>query len=367
MARPSRFPWRKLLVLGSLAVLVLGATLPPPQVPPTVSILQVVRGTYEGNATLTVTLAIAGGSRSLNLTALLFPLTTSANVSAVHFYMDPGYPVLGNPADVYGVLDHLTPALRDRGYRGTVDAVDTAELVRVLQSNDTPVVVLASTAVPAAVLSNATNLLTPWLDRGGILVWTGDLIGGYIGEPGQTSVAWDEPQNLQWEGERKIFGSPVVAAFAPEPGNASVPTWVGSWLGLRYPLDQVGAHARLAAELGGFPMGFESSGPDPSTSIAWVPVGRGGVVLFGYMPVLPFGVASEDVIANDIAQILVSGAFRWNRAAAPGLHELTVAPGNTTTITFSAFLPAGTTGVRLYAYSAGPLPIVAFSDDFGLP
>ncbi len=358
---------RKLLALGILAVFILGATVPLVQVAPAISVLSTTGGSTSGTPTLTARLAIAAGSRALNMTALFIPLTQSGAIPGIDVYEDPAYPVVGSIGDIYGVFDHLGPALRDRGYGGPIDVVNAIDLVAILRSNDTPVVVMPSSVIPDAVLSNATNLLTPWLDRGGVLVWTGDLIGGYIGLPGETRITWNASQNLQWAGEQRIFGSPVVAAAQPFPGTATVATPIATWLDLRYPLDFVGAHVRLAVDRGGFPMGFMSADVDPSTSIAWVPVGRGGVILFGYMPVLPFGYSSEDVIASDIAQIVMSGIYRWNAAAAPGLFTIAVGAGETRVLNITAILPPNTADARLYVYSTGPLPPVTFSTDFRLP
>ncbi len=360
MARLPPIPARGVALLLALALLGLGATLPLAQTPPTATLLGVRADTVNGTAGLRADLALSAGSRPANLTAMLIPLTRIVHVDRVAFYFDPAYPVLGNVANIYGVLDHLRPALLDRGFRGTVDIVDAAGLARILESNETPVVVMVTGVFPDLVLSNRTNLVTPWLSRGGILVWTGDLIGAYIGLPGETTIAVSESQNLNWTGEQLIFGSSVIVSRRAAPGNATTPTNISTWLGLEYPLAEVGARVSRVEARGGLILGYIYNGYDPPTSIAWVPVGLGGVVLFGYGPVLPYGYSSEAVVAQDTAQILMSGILGWNASLAPDVRNVSLAAGQRWTLSLAVGLSSPTASAALYVYGGDPLPTTGY-------
>jgi len=125
-------------------------------------------------------------------------------------------------------------------------------------------------------------------------------------------------------------------------------------LDLRYPDAFVGASVSEVLKHGGLVLGKITVSEDVRTSIAYVLVGSGHLILFGGGVGRAFTATGEDVIAHDIAQILCSGFPFSTEIVAYNLHELDRNYEENGSI--SVTLPDGedTTGVIVAAFSKSP-------------
>lgn len=363
-ARPRSL--REWAALAAGIVLILGEALPLAYGPLlSAAVVGVSTDSATGGRLVRAVIEVRSGPQPLRATALLFPMANVSEAGPVVFYEDPKYPIIGDPTSVYGVWDHLMPALRDRGYAGGAEVANASQLAGLMNSSLTPVVVMTTSVMPDLILNRTRNLVRPFLARGGILVWAGHLLGAYTAGTNETEVNWDQAWNLRWDGETAVFGAPLIGVNMTFPGTVNRTTAVSAWLDIRYPYAYVGANLSYLAGQGGFALGGVSDGTKdnvsfPHTSVAWIPVGRGGVVLFGYAPVLPYGYSAEDIVANDIAQVLQSGILRWDLSVDPDVVNLTLDRGATLRVALSAFLPDGDPAIMAYVYTRGPLPTSGF-------
>ena len=358
---------RNLVIVFAVTVVVLGASLPLlGGEGPRISLVSSSAVRRAGTITVAVDLDLRSGRGPTEVRAILSALNGPPTIDRIAFFLDPQYPILGSLERVNGLLDHLRPALRERHYDRTVDLVDADGLLRILASSDRTVLIVATTVIPDTVLSRTANALTPWLKRGGVLVWTGDLIGAYIGHRGQLGVSWNDTQNLRWDGEKRIFGQPVIGNSSGALSESSVPTSTSTLLDLQFPIAEVGANLTLMQNRSWLPLGSILGSPFAASSISWIPVGSGGVILFGSGPELPFGYAAEDVVANDIAQTLMAAVPWWNLTVVPQRSNVFLAPGETRLTALLFDLPDTVPFARLYVFSRGPLrpAVLAHDSDF---
>ena len=357
---------REWAALAAGLLLILGEALPFAQgTVLTVAVVQGPSGVGPGGSLVHVDVTLRAGGQPVDATAILFPVTNASAMGPVVFYIDPAYPILGDLGSIYGVWDHLGPELRARGYAGGMSMANATQLADLMNSTATPVVVMATGVMPRTILNRTRNLVRPWLERGGVLVWAGDYLGAYIGGTNTTDVNWDQAWNLQYEGEKDVFGSPVVGVNTTFPGTVNGSTAVSAWLDIRYPYAYEGANLSYLGGFGGFALGGVANNTKdnvsfPHTSLAWIPVGRGGVLLFGYGPVLPYGYSAEDAVAGDIAQALRSGILWWDRSILPGVANVTLDRGGVATVSLNVLVPAGDPAAMVYVYSRGPLPTIGF-------
>lgn len=274
-----------------------------------------------------------GGTVTLNLSlqsnvpvplpvrAALVPMAVGAHSDAVYFVQDPALTAaFGNPAEIELLLGRVQSELAELGSPTHVQVVDGSGLARVVanDSNASSAIVLDLEygALPATVLSNSTNLLTPWLDAGGTLVWAGGPLGYYNG----TSVPTPNGTvtgGLGWAAQERLLGfnladpSPTSVDQRPVPGpvtgNAS--TSLGIGLGLQYNGTVFGANVSTLALHHGLSLGWETPlGEGPiRTSLAYLPVGNGSLYYFGGAIVAPPGVYVPEAgerLAQDVAELI---------------------------------------------------------------
>lgn len=116
-------------------------------------------------------------------------VNSTSTVRSIYYFYDPSYPTsYSNLVSWYGVPFYLNIVASSRGLPISVVVVDANELANILTDPTTAVgglLVFASGALPSTVYTTSTNLVGPWLQEGGRLVWIGDTIGYLSARPGQ--------------------------------------------------------------------------------------------------------------------------------------------------------------------------------------
>jgi hypothetical protein len=238
------------------------------------------------------------------VSAALLPLELQTQSRTVYVFEDPGYPALyGTTLEVDAFAQQLAHEFALLGSSTQVATVDAAGLPSFLSGNHSATLaVINYGAVPTSVLSNQSDSLGSWIHAGGQLLWAGGALGYFQGADPVGSSAVN-PGSMGWSGELHLLGFPLVdpvsvGAKGPEAGAqdpllGASPSPMAAALGLGYNATVFGANLTELAAHGGVDLGFDSS-PLPSgaagrSSIAYLPVGNGSLLLFGGAVLDPAG------------------------------------------------------------------------------
>lgn len=244
----------------------------------------------------------------------LFPSTYRATAIAlgvaplpmpVYLYYDETYPITNSSRPrIFGLTDHLRSEMSLAGTSADLRLVDAFSLPSLLRGPPA-VLIMASTAWPATILPGQPTLVRDWLEAGGVLVWSGALMGVYAGN------LKGEVLDLRVEFPTQTWGPSVILGFDPVrpggPNRTSASSAWGAALGIRSPLATWGARLSEIETHGGLALGGLTAEPDPKVSLSLLPVGAGSVALFGDAIGPVFTYSAEDVVAHDIARLLLSG------------------------------------------------------------
>jgi hypothetical protein len=275
-------------------------------------------------ADLSVRAGLTGGD--LRVSLLPGEATHRAVGHAVLALVDPRFPYgYGPSSDAMSDSAWVWLYLADLGAPASppIGVSDASSLPAELDEHpNATLLVLDSGALPDSVLSSSSSILKEWVRAGGTLVWAGGPIGyeeGHVDGSGQYVST-----NLGWEGQVDLLGfnltDPTGDALANASGNSPSP--VATALGLSYSFDGDGANVSELAAHGGYSFGFQtpdgpSGGPSARTSIAYVPIGLGGLLYFGGGTGAP-GISEvpegSEYLSQDIAVLLDLGY-----APAPGV------------------------------------------------
>lgn len=248
-------------------------------------------------------------------------------VRSVVIYADTSYPSAGSSAFVVqGVVDHLPVDLSADGVHVHARVVDARRLASVLlDSGDAAgtVVVDAAGTLPSTVWGPSANDVSSFLEAGGTLVWGGDEPGYYSVGPATSMVASPPPEGIfndRCGAYQQSPGAPLAKAVTVmgEDGVARLLGWPGllptSWgwgctarqpsavaeaLGLSSVWIHAGPRVSTLLRIHGVDLGYNVFG---RTSAAWIPRGKGGVLLFA-------GTVNATSFSSDTAALLAtSGA-----------------------------------------------------------
>jgi len=268
---------------------------------------------------------VKSGGYPIDIQIFVTPVTSMHQGTVdkeVFIYYDEDYPSsLVGRAGWIGLLDHIPVELELRGYNGSIKIVNATELKSTMQENYNSIVIIPSGVFPDTVHTKSESLVGSWLRSGGTLIWIGDMFAYFSGHKGNGVETFSEDngcaaQNLTlgfilFNGTLKE--SERFATFSSNFSDA---------LDLRYPDALVGASVSEIRKHKGVVLGKTTSSEDARTSIAYIPVGGGHLILFGGGVGRAFTATGEDVIAHDIAQILCSGFPFSTGIAAYNFHEL---------------------------------------------
>jgi hypothetical protein len=259
----------------------------------------------------------------LEATVVVTPVEQVPNDLPVYVFYDPNYPTVATDWIFSAMLQgHLDAELRLRGYSNATKLLNADELENILINKTVAVLIMASGGFPSNVFSNDVNLVKPWIDSGGILVWFGFTIGYYSLEKRmkKEDVTWDMPQNPQENGS-KMLGLDgffeYTTSDVPDVGVYSSP--VGVALDVTYDLIQQAPLLQMVWAGNGLVLG-KIGGPNTfrlRSSVSMIPVGSGKIILFGFFLMQSMADNGPELAARDIAQILCSGVLLMNTSSIP--------------------------------------------------
>ncbi len=239
------------------------------------SIANQERLSVESNSTVLVHSELRA-TFAAHASAVDFARSTNGSFPVIYYYFDPTYPMsYSDLQDWYGLTQHLTVVAGARGYSLHLQLVNAAQLIGLLQDPASvgDLLIMASGILPATIYTGQTNLLKPWLQSGGTLLWLGAQIGFYSGMGGTTSATpgpgtpgrngTAQFLNLSWLGGNTTLydgSSPLASDFA-----------------FQYPygIPRVALNASAVANSGGIVLGPVEAG---FTNFAEVRVGKGALV-----------------------------------------------------------------------------------------
>lgn len=264
-----------------------------------------VRAVAATPSSTTVHVGITGRSPNQGVRLAAFPLSRRPITQpAIYVYDGLSYPTAGVVSTaVQGVFYNLAGDLRAHQYAGSIEAVSADGLIDVLRATSQAsgrAVVMMTGVLPAGVFSKSTDLLSPWVQAGGLVVWGGASIGYFSAMSGR-SLAASAAISLGERGPERLLGKGVLAFPWVNQRAGDVESEFASALGLTFKFTAAGIQRNAVLGRGGLVLGW-SSGSFPS--VAFLPQGQGGYLLFGG-EILN---AAEDV-SHDVAQILLSSAL----------------------------------------------------------
>lgn len=225
----------------------------------------------------------------------------------VYVYYDQNYPSsMVATASWLGIIDHLEENLRLKAYSGGMEVTNASRLREVMSQEYNSIVIIPSGVFPETVHTRESSLVKPYLENGGTIVWVGDYFGAFLGTY-RNPVNGSSTENPGFKAQQEILGYTISnASLLESAGNA---TLFSQSLNLRYPGIQRGILIDEVVNHGGLVLGMTNGN---RTSIGLVPVGKGYLVIFGGKVTTARSQFGEDIVASDIANILLSGVAYSN-------------------------------------------------------
>jgi hypothetical protein len=248
--------------------------------------------------TVSVDMSVTAGLFEMNLTASLLRIDNPRNISRIAVYYDADYPMYAELARILGFRVHLESELKNRGLSYEVSIINASQFVDVLLRNETDcILVVATSVLPAVVFSRIVNRITPWLQAGGRMIWMGFSFGDLYSYGNQLGII-----STFGVGQRTIMGYDLNLSFGEF--NWTRRSNLMDSLGLQWMGSRFGPGLRSLRDNNATILGTIDE--EHRTSIAFCPVGKGGVLIFGDYVSTLYGHYPEAIIAADVAQILFS-------------------------------------------------------------
>ena len=297
----------------------------------------------------------------LNATVVAVPVKNAPVDLPVYVFFDPDYPTSGIGSDwvlVNRVWEHLAIELNLRGYSGEVKLVNASELEAVFLSKDPAVVVMAYGAFPSNVFSRDTNLVTPWIESGGVMLWFGWEMGYYSVD---SSQAGGKLTRLGLDGIMAVgmynYDYPIFAV-SPTWIAGGQGTSVSEALGIRYNQIRAAPVLENVVDSGGLVLGHVGKlRSSVRVSVSDISMGNGSVVTFGFF------IGSLDTagdkndptsfysISRDIAQILCSGILQSSASSEVESENYVLSAGESIAGSVTVPVSSGMSGVVVYGYN----------------
>ena len=226
------------------------------------------------------------GARRAEVRVALIPFNQSRHDLPIYFYFDDSYPLVLTSVNAYlGLYNFLTSDLAEKNIQNTIQIVDAKGLAEKME-NDRSIIIMSSGVLPDTVYSQSRNLVTQWLESGGIMFWLGDGFGYYYAAEDEEIKDDPEHGKIGWEGQEKILGKNYLFGEISEPvekSSADAATQVSKALGLKYRYTTTGAVLSELAKNNASSIGFDKILNDnfSRSSISFIPVGKGKLILFG--------------------------------------------------------------------------------------
>lgn len=206
-------------------------------------------------------------------------------------------------------MTHLRAELAIRKLEVAVSTVDAGGLERLLSDRanaDGTAVVDVTGVLPSAVFGPSVDLVHPWLDAGGVLVWAGAPLAKYRSASGiGRAPPHAATANPPGQGASALVGCQhrgcIVIGRRAIRATASSPTSMARALGIEFQMSAFGVTSSSLARLHAVALGWTGAGV---SSVTAIPVGQGAVVVFA-APVL-----RSDASTGDIAILLAALRLR---------------------------------------------------------
>jgi hypothetical protein len=293
----------------------------------------------------------------LDAKVLLVPvIEESASDKSIYVFYDPSYPAIGTGwSNVHMLWSSLQREKFLRGFEGNLELVSAKELEGLMSNKKRVAIIIASGAFPANVFSRDTDLVTPWLNSGGILLWFGYPPGYYTVYEGQVenTAFWSLHQNLLEEGVNRI-GLGGFFKIDPYPLNGTLETaenssYTSNLLDINYNIIQYGL---LSANFSQEGMVLGKTGGNPSkSSVSVISVGVGKVVVFGFFVLGSYVLNGPELSAGDVAQILDSGILYASKSLMPVYTEHYLLARESSSGSLELEMNSSVKGVVVYVYS----------------
>ena len=289
----------------------------------------------------------------LDIKVVLMPITEKPSNLSIYVFYDPNYPTLGTSWErIHMLRSNLRRELFLRGFKKDVQLVNATQLESLLDEKKRAVVVIASGAFPANVFSRDKDLVKPWLDAGGILIWFGWPPGYYTVYKGQieTPRFWAKSQHLNKSGV-EVFGLEEIIEIKPYENileTAEKSSYIGEVLDINYNLINYGALNDSLSE-NGLAIGMIGGNP-PRSSVSIIPIGKGKIILFGFFVLGSYMLNGPELSARDIAQIIRSGVIYSTKNSPPAYKEYHLLGGQTITDKVEVKIKSNIKGVIVYVY-----------------
>jgi hypothetical protein len=265
-------------------------------------------------------------------------------VNNVYFYYDSTYPwSYSNPIDWFGLSQHIGTVSGFRGSPISADILNANQLAGLLTGPPAggEVLIVASGVLPDTVFTKTLNLVTPWIENGGTLIWIGDKIGTYSGVPG-TSPSYPSSANPGNNGTRQFLNLSLLGGTSDFYNDSSS---IATAFNLNYipgiPNDDL--NVSLLPTFNGTTLGNLDGG---FTNLASIPVGLGHLVYFGG----PTQDATN--LGTIVVNLLETGAFT-GQVELINVTSLTMTTGSSVNLPFDFAIPSS-------PFGPGPLEACSF-------
>lgn len=299
---------------------------------------------------------------SMLITAVPLPECASNGERRILVYYDDGH-IYNGPVFIgrwIGLIDHLNPEVGFRDDAIKIDEADASGLGAAFLTQNASeasqtTIVIPSGSFPIDIFPKYASEIRAWMESGGRLVWIGGPLGYWVSS-GNGIVPIYDFGNIS--GQELILGY-NISDSNPEAAMpmALEQTPVSAALGIRYPGTYYGAIIEAVEAHGGKILGnimrdvpMKNGRIENLTSVAYVPVGCGGLLYFGGNMDEATTMIGEDSVARDFAMIYLSrimessGDFFASRilevskgGSAQARIELGFTQENTSRICISAF------------------------------
>jgi hypothetical protein len=304
----------------------------------------------------------------LDMKILLIPVDEEpASDVPIHVFYDPTYPAIGTSWDIVHMLwDNLKREMLLRGFKGKIDLVSAKEMEDLMVKKERDVFIVASGSFPSNVFSKDTDLVTPWLESGGILVWFGWPPGYYTVNQGQVENATFclLPQNPFEEGVDRL-GLGDLVTINPFNGTLEVaedPSYFSNLLDINYNLIQYGL---LTDSLPQQDMVLGMIGGNPSkSSVSVISVGTGKIIVFGFFVLDSYILNGPELSGRDVAQILDSGIIYASKSLMPVYQEHQLSIGESLNDKIELNTDSSIDGTVVYVYSTTTSNSYLFYSEF---
>lgn len=275
--------------------------------PTEINFLNEVNSRFENSYLVTDVSLENSSKREIELNLVLLPLDKKPDDLIIYYYFDEDYPTLQTSVDAYlGLYNFLVAGQLTKRFNHSIELVNADKLSSVF-TKDKSIVIIASGVLPNTVFSKDRNLISPWLEKGGCLIWVGDGLGYYSARKEEKIEDEKTDAKIGWEGQKEILKKNFIDGdkFA-EDINDSIgeqETIISRALDLRYQFTLVGAINNIVFANDGYLLGYNRYFNDTlvRNSISFIPVGEGGVVIFGA------GIMEKQrELGWDISQIIIS-------------------------------------------------------------